>query len=105
MLLYFTRRSVVGLNAGTDSGITRADLNLLKTSVDLAAVIPDVGQDCLATSRGEAYVDAARKKDRMTAFIVEDTDCIVESSQVKRTFVCSGFMSSYVSQTASSCLK
>ena len=52
MLPYLTRRSVVGVNLGTESGITRADLNLLSTSADIEAVTPEVGQDCISTNRG-----------------------------------------------------
>lgn len=54
MLPYLMRSSVVGVKSGTESGITRADLNLFKTSVERATVMPDDGHVCLSASRGEA---------------------------------------------------
>lgn len=75
ILPYFTRRSVVGVNSGTESGITRADLNLPNTSVDLAVVIPEAGQDCLSVSRGEPWANAARRVVRTKVFIMNSLVC------------------------------
>ena len=61
MLLYFTRKSTVGVKPGTESGITRADLNLFRTSAARAVVMPEVGHVCCrSVRRGLAYTaDAA----------------------------------------------
>lgn len=94
MLPYLTRRSVVGVNSGTESGITRADLNLLSTSADMAAVIPEAGQDCLSASRGEPQANAGRRKMRMNVFIVytscrgADSDGRCVRSRWLDTFLC-----------------
>lgn len=76
MLPYFTRKSVVGVKAGTESGITRADLNLLRTSAARAVMMPDVGHVCCrSVRRGLPYTaDVAERRDTMNVFIsmVED---------------------------------
>lgn len=78
MLPYLTRRSVVGVKSGTESGMTRADLNLFRTSAARAVVMPDVGHVCCrSVSRGEAYTDAVERRDRMNVFMfgVQGANC------------------------------
>jgi hypothetical protein len=53
------------VKSGTESGITRADLNLLRTSAAWAVVMPEVGHVCCrSVSRGLAYTaDVAERRD------------------------------------------